>query len=89
MPPEAFHWGGSYLAVTNDCNNPKLAALLLETMCCDEEMAKEIAHQMGNQPNNKKAVEELITEEYPVASTDIVKRNDTYLEFHKSGLEEE
>lgn len=88
-PPEAFHWGGSYLAVTKDCVNPELAALFLQTMCCDEEMAKDIARLIGEHPNHMKAVQDLIEEDYPVASTDIVKQNDTFLEFHKSGLEQE
>ncbi len=36
--PQGYYWGGSYLLYGKDCPNPELAALLIYTLTCDEDV---------------------------------------------------
>ena len=89
LPPEPFHWGGSYLAVPESCQNPELAALFLYTACCDQDVAMALGKISQTQPNHIAAVKTLIDEECPVGSTDIVKQNNTFRAFHENGMREQ
>ncbi len=60
--PTSYHWGGSYLMVTDKCPNKELARLLLYTLCCDTETMYDIFAMDTDFPNNQKAVEQLIAD---------------------------
>lgn len=60
--PVPYHWGGSYMVVTNKCTNPELAALLIYTICCDEEVAYDLYAIDYDYPNNQAAVARLIAD---------------------------
>lgn len=59
-PPEYDYWGGVYLGVTRNCTNNELAALLLYTICCDEDFMAEACTETFDFPNNKVAAEKLM-----------------------------
>ena len=58
--PSPYHWGGSFVMVTDECTNKELAALVLYTMCCDEKVMYDIFAMDSDFCNNKAAVEQLI-----------------------------
>ncbi len=58
--PVDYHWGGTYLAVTNACPDTKLAALLVYTLCCDTEVMAKLSEETFDFVNNKAAVQSLI-----------------------------
>lgn len=58
--PADYHWGGSYLCITDDCPNKELAAFVLYTLCCDSEVAYDLYDIDKDYPNNKLAVQNLI-----------------------------
>ncbi len=71
--PAPYYWGGSYILATDKCTNPELAELILETLCCDEDVMYDLyAYNEEDEedtygainyyefPNNQKAVENLI-----------------------------
>lgn len=60
--PVSYHWGGSYLLVTDKCPNKELAGLVLYTMCCDEEAMYDIFAQDTDFCNNQAAVAKLIAD---------------------------
>lgn len=60
--PASFHWGGTYLVVTKDCPNKELAALVLYTLCCDEEVMYNIFDKDMDFVNNQKVVAQLIAD---------------------------
>ncbi|HBE09176.1 MAG TPA: hypothetical protein DCY81_01350, partial [Lachnospiraceae bacterium] len=59
--PEYHHWGGSYIAVADDCPNKGLAALILYTLCCDKDVEAAYANNNWYTPNNMSAAQELIS----------------------------
>ena len=60
--PADYHWGGSYLTITDACPNKELAAFLLYTLCCDAEVAYDLYDIDKDYPNNKLAVQNLIND---------------------------
>lgn len=60
--PADYHWGGSYLTITDKCPNKELAAFVLYTMCCDAEVAYDLYDIDKDYPNNKLAVQNLIAD---------------------------
>ncbi len=61
--PTAYHWGGTYVCVGKETNNPELAAFLLWALTCDPEVGVKITNQTGDFVNNKAANERLINGE--------------------------
>ena len=61
--PWNYCWGGSLLGVTNACPNPELAALVIYTLCCDDDVMYGIYDEDLDYPNNRKAVSDLIANE--------------------------
>lgn len=60
--PAVYHQGGTYLNVAVECPDMSLAALVLKTLCCDEEVMTEISQEMGDFVNNKTVMERLSDE---------------------------
>lgn len=60
--PCSYHWGGSYMLVTDACPNKELAALVLYTMCCDTEVMYNIFDQDMDFTNNQAAIAQLIAD---------------------------
>ena len=60
--PVSFHWGGTYLVITDKCPNKELAALVLYTLCCDEDVAYDLYADDYDFPNNQAAVQKLIAD---------------------------
>jgi len=50
--PTSYHWGGTYVSVGKDTNNPELCAFLLYELTCDPDIAVKIANQYGDGVNN-------------------------------------
>ena len=60
--PVSYHWGGSYLTVSNLCPNNELAALVVYTLCCDEDVMYDLYADDYDFPNNKASVQRLIAD---------------------------
>lgn len=60
--PVGYHWGGSYLVVTDKCENKDLAALVIYTLCCDEEAMYDLFAKDTDYPNNQASVQKLIAD---------------------------
>ena len=60
--PTTYHWGGTYLGVTDQCPNKELAALVLYTLCCDTDTMYKLSDETLDFVNNKAAVEKLIAD---------------------------
>lgn len=58
--PAAYHWGGTYLAMTKDCPNKALAGFVMYTICCDTDFMTEHMAARGDYVNNKAAVQKNI-----------------------------
>ena len=58
--PVGYHWGGSYLTVTDKCANKDLAALVIYTLCCDEEAMYDLFAKDTDYPNNQASVKKLM-----------------------------
>ncbi len=54
--PVDYHWGGTYVAVMKDCPNPELAAFLIYSLCCDEDIMYSIACDTLDFVNNKAVI---------------------------------
>ena len=59
--PISYHWGGTYLGVSTDCPNKELAALVMYTLCADEEVLYNIATdpEALDYVNNKKVIDKV------------------------------
>lgn len=60
--PQAYHWGGTYVMAGKESNNKELQAFLIYSLCCDADIAYDIAVKYGDCVNNKEANERLIKE---------------------------
>ncbi len=60
--PAPFHFGGTYLAVGNECHDKQLAALILRTLCCDTETMTKIGEETYDFVNNMEAIQVLIAD---------------------------
>lgn len=58
--PVGYHWGGSYCMVVDGCPNTELAAFLVYSLCCDEEIMYTLACDTLDFVNNKAAIEKEI-----------------------------
>jgi len=53
--PQAYHWGGTYVAVGKDTPNKELCAFLLYALACDPAVGVDIVNKYGDCVNNKVA----------------------------------
>lgn len=60
--PAVYHQGGTYLNVAAECPDMSLAALVLKTLCCDEEVMTEMSQEMGDFVNNETVMQKLSDE---------------------------
>lgn len=58
--PAAYHWGGTYVMAGKDSSNPELQAFLIYSLCCDPDIAYDIAVKYGDCVNNKEANAKII-----------------------------
>ena len=60
--PVSYHWGGSYMLITDNCPNKELAAFLIYTLCCDTDTMYDLYADDYDFPNNQEAVANLIAD---------------------------
>ena len=60
--PFDYAWDGTYLLVDNKDKSNDIANLVLETLCCDTEIMKDIMYETEDVVNNQTAVQEFIAE---------------------------
>lgn len=60
--PVDYHWGGTYLGITEQCPNKELAALVVYTLCCDEEVMYKLSEETLDFVNNQAVVDKLIAD---------------------------
>lgn len=60
--PVSYHWGGSYMLITENCPNKELAALVVYTLCCDTDVMYDLYADDYDFPNNQEAVANLIAD---------------------------
>lgn len=58
--PVGYHWGGSYVMAMKECPNTELAAFLMYSLCCDEEVMYNIFKKDSDFVNNKAAIAKAI-----------------------------
>lgn len=58
--PAPYHWGGTYVMAGKNSVNPELQAFLIYELCCDEDIAYDIAVKYGDCVNNKAANQKII-----------------------------
>ena len=63
MGPCAYQWGGSYLMVGKDTENPQLCAFLMWALSCDTDVLVDIANKYGSAAANRAADASLINGE--------------------------
>ena len=71
--PEFHHWGGAYIGVAETCPNKGLAALILVTICCDEDIQYDFAVNNYYTPNNRSAAKKLISSGAICYNTNVLK----------------
>ena len=71
--PEYHHWGGSYIGISDSCPNKGLAALIIVTLCCDENIQYSYAVDHWYCPNNKVASQMIIESGVVTYNSDILK----------------
>lgn len=54
--PVSYHWGGTYVMVMDGCPNTELAAFLVYSLCCDEDIMYKMACETLDFVNNKKVI---------------------------------
>lgn len=54
--PVDYHWGGTHIVITKDCPNKELAAYLIYSLCCDEDIMYDIAKNTFDFVNNRTVV---------------------------------
>lgn len=60
--PVSYHWGGSYMLITDKCPNKELAAFLIYTLCCDTDTMYDLYADDYDFPNNQESVANLIAD---------------------------
>ncbi|MGN0151810.1 MAG: hypothetical protein ACI39Q_04985 [Wujia sp.] len=60
--PVSYHWGGSYMLITDKCPNKELAALVVYTLCCDTDVMYDLYADDYDFPNNQESVANLIAD---------------------------
>lgn len=60
--PVSYHWGGSYMVITENCPNKELAALVVYTLCCDTDVMYDLYADDFDYPNNQESVANLIAD---------------------------
>ena len=59
--PQAFFWGGTWMVVSQRCDNPDLAKEFISFFTTNTEGAQKYAEQQGEFVSNKKAMENVIS----------------------------
>ena len=54
--PVGYHWGGTYVMVLDGCPNTELAAFLIYSLCCDEDIMYTLAVDTKDFVNNKAVI---------------------------------
>lgn len=57
--PVSYHWGGTYLGVTDACPNKELAALVMYTLCADEDVLYKLSAETLDYVNNKNVMQKI------------------------------
>lgn len=83
--PAAYHWGGTYVMAGKESNNKELQAFLIYALCCDPEVAYDIAVKYGDCVNNKEANKRIIAE--GVGSAEILKEQNPVETLTKAALD--
>lgn len=71
--PSVYHLGGTYLNVATQCPDMALAALILRTLCTDEDVMTKMAQETGDFVNNKSVMQKICDED--ARKTDILGEN--------------
>ena len=58
--PLSYHWGGTYCMVMDGCPNTELAAFLVYSLCCDEDIMYKLATETKDFVNNVAVIEKEI-----------------------------
>jgi hypothetical protein len=58
--PADYHWGGTYVGIMKDCPNTELAAFLLYSLTCDEDILYKIESKDLDFVNNQKVTDMVI-----------------------------
>ena len=58
--PQPYYWGGTYVSVGKDTNNPELCAFILSELSCDPDMGVAITNVTGDAVSNRAANEALV-----------------------------
>ena len=58
--PVSYHWGGTYVGVVDGCPNTELAAFLIYSLCCDEDIMYTLACDTLDFVNNKAVIDKEI-----------------------------
>lgn len=58
--PQAYYWGGTWLAATQNCSDPALAKEIMYAICCDTDTMYNICDQTLDYVNNKEAIQKMM-----------------------------
>ena len=61
--PTSYYWGGTYVSVGKNTNNPELCAFILYALTCDPDIGVAITNKTGDAVNNKAANARLVNGE--------------------------
>ncbi len=61
--PTSYYWGGTYVSVGKNTNNPELAAFILYALTCDPDIGVAITNVTGDAVNNIAANDRLVNGE--------------------------
>ena len=61
--PNPYYWGGTYVSVGKNTNNPELAAFICYELACDADMGVKITNVTGDAVSNKAANDRLVAGE--------------------------
>lgn len=56
--PNAYHWGSTYLTISPNCPDKELAALVIKTLCMDEDVLRKEAKEYHEVVNHQTIVKE-------------------------------
>jgi hypothetical protein len=60
--PQAYYWGGTWLAATQNCSDPALAKEIMYAICCDTDTMYNICDQTLDYVNNKASIEKMMAD---------------------------
>ncbi|WP_245891204.1 ABC transporter substrate-binding protein [Desmospora activa] len=79
-----YHNGGTWIGITKDAKNPKLAWEFVKRVALDEEHLYQDAMKRGDVPANERVMERIVAEERP---SDVLGGQDPYAAFHDAAIE--